>query len=113
MGPLMSMSGTLDKIGRSHSVSPVIQNSHLIGKEVRYIDENGKVKTSEVIAVSQKNGEPVMELSNDDKIYARIVEKIGEPGEVDDVDDGESDDNIIGEPDEGDSDDDVVGDADE
>src|SRR5699024_7066690 len=89
------------------------QNSHLIGKEVSYIDENGKVKTSEVIAVSQKNGEPVLELSNDDKIYAGIVEKIGEPGEVDDVDDGESDDDIIGDPDEGDSDDDVVCDADE
>lgn len=110
---LMNMSGTMDKIVRSQTVSPVIQNSHLIGKEVSYIDENGKVKTSEVIAVSQKNGEPVLELSNDDKIYAGIVEKIGEPGEVDDVDDGVSDDDVIGDPDEGDSDDDVVGDADE
>src|SRR5699024_4967533 len=110
---LMNMSGTMDNIVRSQTVSPVIQNSHLIGKEVSYIDENGKVKTSEVIAVSQKNGEPVLELSNDDKIYAGIVEKIGEPGEVDDVDDGESDDDVIGDPDEGDSDDDVVGDADE
>src|SRR5699024_8356784 len=35
---LMNMSGTMDKIVRSQTVSPVIQNSHLIGKEVSYID---------------------------------------------------------------------------
>src|SRR5699024_12182287 len=35
---LMNMSGTMDNIVRSQTVSPVIQNSHLIGKEVSYID---------------------------------------------------------------------------
>src|SRR5699024_8206023 len=59
---LMNMSGTMDKSVRRQTVSPDIQNSYFIGKEVSYIDENGKVKTSEVIAVSQKNGEPVLEL---------------------------------------------------
>src|SRR5699024_4064266 len=34
---LMNMSGTMDKIVRSQTVSPVIQNSHLIGKEVSYV----------------------------------------------------------------------------
>src|SRR5699024_6810573 len=110
---LMNMSGTRYTIVRSQTVSPVLQHSQLIGKEDSYTDENGKVKTSEGSAVSQKNGEPVSELSNDDKAYAGIVEKSGDPGEVDDVDDGEPDDEVVGDPDEGDSEDDVVGDADE
>src|SRR5699024_5391378 len=43
---LMNMSGTMDNIVRRQTVSPVIQSSHLIGKEVSYIDGKGKAKTS-------------------------------------------------------------------
>lgn len=94
---LMNISGTVDGLAQSQTVSPVIQTSHMIGKEVSYIDEENEVQTAEVIAVSQKNGEPILELSNDDKIYATIVQKIGEPGELGDVDEDNTEDDIIGE----------------
>ncbi len=84
---MMNMAGSIDMLVQNQLVSPVIQYSHLIGKKVTYEQENSgtgikEVVTSEVVAVSEKEGWAILELANDEKVVAdriiRIEESTGE-----------------------------------
>lgn len=76
---MMNMAKSIDTLVESQLISPVIQYSHMIGKEVSYqaYDEDSgeklDVATSKVVAVSQKDGWAILELENGEKIYADSV----------------------------------------
>ncbi|MCM3739043.1 flagellar hook assembly protein FlgD [Oceanobacillus luteolus] len=77
---IMNMTNSIEMLVQSQLISPVIEYSHMIGKVVSYEKENlaspeeaSENKTSEVIAVSQKDGWAILELENGDKIYADAV----------------------------------------
>lgn len=72
----MKMRESIDLLVQSQMVSPVIQYSHMIGKEITYKDEEDKNQTSIVKSVSQKDGWAILELENDEKVYADAVIKI-------------------------------------
>ncbi|WP_430791396.1 flagellar hook assembly protein FlgD [Virgibacillus flavescens] len=82
---MTNMSASIDKLVQSQLVSPVIKYSHMIGKEVsyqNYDEETGKkldVESSNVIAVSQKEGWAILELENGKKIYADAILEIRDP----------------------------------
>jgi flagellar basal-body rod modification protein FlgD len=76
---MMKMSESIDTLVQSQLISPVIEYSHMIGKQVSYdvLDEETGSKvgaeTSEVIAVSQEDGWAVLELKNGEKVHADAV----------------------------------------
>lgn len=82
---MMNMANSIDTLVQSQLVSPVIQYSHMIGKEVMYqpMDEEtgGKLEvvTSSVVAVSQKDGWAILELKNGEKVYADAILQIRDP----------------------------------
>ncbi|MCT2534526.1 flagellar hook assembly protein FlgD [Aquibacillus koreensis] len=85
---MMNMSSSISQLVQNQTVSPVIQNSHLIDKEVTHYkinEETGeyispKVEVnSTVVAVSQKQGEAILELASGNKIYTSEVLKINNP----------------------------------
>ncbi|WP_058307811.1 flagellar hook assembly protein FlgD [Gracilibacillus massiliensis] len=84
---MMSMSKSIDTLVQNQTVSPVIQYSHLIGKEVEHykideetgeIAEPKEVVTGQVQSISQQEGYAVIELKNDVKIYTDEVLRIKE-----------------------------------
>lgn len=82
---MMNMTSSIDMLVQSQLVSPVIQYSHMIGKEVSYQafdQETGAkldIEKSNVIAVSQQEGWAILELANGEKIYADSVIQISDP----------------------------------
>lgn len=88
---MMNMSGSIEKLVQSQLISPVIQYSHMIGKEVTYqaydqvTGESLGEKTSAVIAVSQNEGWAILELENGEKIYADAALKVSTTGSEEDV----------------------------
>ncbi|SEN58801.1 flagellar basal-body rod modification protein FlgD [Amphibacillus marinus] len=88
---MMNMNSSITQLVNNQMVSPVIQFSHLIGKELSYyaIDsETGKViepkeiKQSTVISISEKEGFAVIELANEDKIYTDEIIRITQPAQA-------------------------------
>jgi len=86
---MMNMNDSIQQLVRNQSVSPVIQYSHMIGKEVSYYkldEESGdilepkEIVTSQVKAISEKEGFAVIELENDQKIYTDEVLRVTTPG---------------------------------
>lgn len=81
----MNMANSIDKLVQSQLMSPVIQYSHMVGKEVSYEafdDETGRnlgTETSIVAAVSQKDGWAILELDNGEKIYADAILQVKDP----------------------------------
>ncbi|CQR47695.1 Basal-body rod modification protein FlgD [Paraliobacillus sp. PM-2] len=82
---MMTMNKSISSLVNNQTVSPVIQYSHLIGKEVTFYnfdDETGEIIepkekiTSSVAAISEKNGFAVLELENGQKIYTDEIIKI-------------------------------------
>ena len=79
---MMNMTKSIDTLVQSQLISPVIEYSHMIGKEVSYqaIDqETGNElgnTSSKVVAVSQQDGWAVLELENGEKIYADAVTQV-------------------------------------
>lgn len=79
---MMHMSSSIDTLVQSQLVSPVIQYSHMIGKEVSYQnmdEETGQkleIETSKVVAVSQQDGWAILELANGKEIYADAVTQV-------------------------------------
>ena len=79
---MMNMTKSIDTLVQSQLISPVIEYSHMIGKEVSYqaIDqETGNElgnTSSKVVAVSQQDGWAVLELGNGEKIYADAVTQV-------------------------------------
>lgn len=90
----MNMAKSIDKLVESQLISPVIQYSHMIGKEVSYQDLDEKKQTSNVIAVSQKEGWAILELANGEKIYADAISQITDPNIKDEI--GNSEKGVIG-----------------
>ena len=85
---MMNMNDSIQQLVRNQSVSPVIQYSHMIGKEVSYYkldEETGdilepkEIVTSQVKAISEKEGFAVIELINDQKIYTDEVLRVTTP----------------------------------
>ncbi|RKQ37488.1 flagellar hook assembly protein FlgD [Oceanobacillus halophilus] len=80
---VMNMSSAIETLVQSQVVSPVIQYSHMIGKEVMYQQSDDQAESEKntvkgnVVAVSQKEGLAIFELDNGEKIYADAVTKIG------------------------------------
>lgn len=80
---MMQISKSIDILVNSQLVSPVIQYSHMIGKEVSYQmedEETGikKIVSSKVVAVSQQDGWAILELENGEKIYADSILKVND-----------------------------------
>ena len=82
---MMNMNESIQQLVKNQSVSPVIQYSHMIGKEVSYYkldEESGdilepkEIVTSQVKAISEKEGFAVIELINDQKIYTDEVLRV-------------------------------------
>mgnify|MGYP001218781620 FL=1 len=85
----MNMARSIETLVNNQLISPVIQYSHMIGKTVSYYDveDQSKIVTSKVKAVSQKDGWAILELENGDKIYADSVLKVAESEVDEDADD--------------------------
>lgn len=85
---LMHISQSIDALVQNQLISPVVQYSHMIGKEVTYVatDSTGKAETvtNKVKAVSQKDGWAILELENGDKILADSILKVGAASSEDD-----------------------------
>lgn len=96
---MMNMSNSMEMLVQNQMVSPVIQYSHLIGKEVSYYqidEETGEVaEPKEVVesivqSISQNQGYAVIELENGTKIYTDEILKIsGLTKEQEETADGE------------------------
>jgi len=72
---MMNMASSIDMLVQNQLVSPVIQYSHMIGKEVSYETKDEEthekeIVTAKVVAVSQRDGWAILELDNGEKIYA-------------------------------------------
>lgn len=85
---MMNMSSSIQTLVNNQTISPVIQNSHLIGKEISYYridEETGQIaepkemENSTIQAISEKEGYAVLELENGTNIYTDEVLKIYEP----------------------------------
>ncbi len=83
----MNMASSMESLVQNQLVSPVIQYSHMIGKDVTYEHENDdKTKetiTSRVESVSQKDGYAILELANGEKIYADSIIKAADASDED------------------------------
>lgn len=102
----MNMANSIEQLAQKQNVSPILQHSHMIGKDVSYQaydDETGEelgIETGNVSAVSQNEGRAVLELENGEKIYADSITRVSDPGA--DPDDGTDGDDISGpQPDKG------------
>lgn len=77
---LMNMASSIDMLVQNQFISPVVQYSHMIGKQVSYLETNDEgskeTVTSKVIAVSQKDGWAIFELANGEKIFADSILKV-------------------------------------
>ncbi|BAM47628.1 flagellar hook assembly protein FlgD [Amphibacillus xylanus] len=85
---MMNMNESINKLVNNQMMSPVIQYSHLIGKQVSYykidqetgqIMEPKEIVKSEVVAISENNGFAVIELENSEKIYTDEILRINQP----------------------------------
>ncbi len=82
---MMNMTNSIDSLVQNQTVSPILKNSHMIGKEVSYQaydEETGEklgIETSNVTAVSQREGWAVLELENGEKIYADSITQVSDP----------------------------------
>lgn len=87
---MMNMTNSIDTLVQSQLISPVIQYSHMIGKEVSYqgydeeTNQETGVENSKVIAVSQKEGWAIFELENGEKVYADAVLQVNEANQEED-----------------------------
>lgn len=76
---MMNMTKSIENLAQSQQISPVLKFSHLIEKVVSYSntsEKTGSTNSSKVVAVSQFEGEAVLELENGEKIYAETVTKV-------------------------------------
>ncbi|WP_325058511.1 flagellar hook assembly protein FlgD [Lentibacillus cibarius] len=82
---MMNMTNSIDKLVQNQTVSPIMQYSNLIGKEIsyqRYDNETGEkldIETSNVVAVSQDKGQAILSLENGTDIKAGALTRVSEP----------------------------------
>ncbi|RWZ60489.1 flagellar hook assembly protein FlgD [Halobacillus fulvus] len=85
---MTNMSQSFQSFTESQSLPPVIQYSHMIGKEVAYpvYDEvSGALDRMEkgiVTAVSQKDGETKLDLASGLQVAVESITKVSEPSET-------------------------------
>lgn len=76
----MNMASSMDRLVENQSISPVVQYSHMIGKEVTYEelddDKQKEMISSTVVSVSQKDSSAIFELENGEKIKANEIQKV-------------------------------------
>ncbi len=81
---MMNMASSIDTLVHNQLISPVIQYSHMVGKEVSYEDisesNQKEVISSKVVSVSQKDGWAILELENGEEIYADSILKVLDDG---------------------------------
>src|SRR5690625_1083888 len=75
---MMNMASSIDLLVQNQLMSPVVQYSHMIGKEVSYQitdEETGerKIVSSIVVSVSQNEGWAILELENGEKDRKSVV----------------------------------------
>jgi flagellar basal-body rod modification protein FlgD len=76
---MTNMANSVDTLVQSQLISPVIQYSHMVGKNVSYEPqqqepgEKQNTVTSKVVAVSQMEGWAILELENGEEIYADSI----------------------------------------
>jgi len=81
---MMNISKSVDTLVQSQLVSPVIQYSHMIGKDVSYqaydkeTGEKLDVETSRVKAVSQQDGWAILKLENGEEVYADAILQVND-----------------------------------
>lgn len=87
---MINMNESIGMLVNNQMTSPVIQYSHLIGKEISYYaidEETGQIKepeeieSSEVVAISENNGYAVIELANGEKVYTDEILRINQPSD--------------------------------
>ncbi|WP_068672390.1 flagellar hook capping FlgD N-terminal domain-containing protein [Oceanobacillus sp. Castelsardo] len=88
----MNISKSIEMLVENQTQSPIMQHSHLIGKNVTYLSSTGDSETSreetgKVIAVSQRDGIAILELDNKEKIEVTMVSKVSLIDENDDKQD--------------------------
>jgi len=80
---IINMTDSIESLISNQMVSPVIQYSHMIGKEVSYPssgeESDSGIATSNVVAVTQAQGLAILELENGDQIYTQNVMKVSAP----------------------------------
>lgn len=79
---MMNMTNSINTLVESQLVSPVIEYSHMLGKQVSYQsaeEEIEEIISSRVVTVSQKDGWAILQLENDDEIYADSVLTVSDP----------------------------------
>jgi len=82
---MMQMSNSIDTLVNNQLMSPVVQYSHMIVKEVtydEYDEQTGQIKdevTSIVIAVTQEDGWAILKLENGEEVYADAIKQINQP----------------------------------
>ncbi|WP_163536799.1 flagellar hook assembly protein FlgD [Gracilibacillus sp. YIM 98692] len=82
---MTNMSSGINQLVQHQSLAPVVQYSHLIGKEVSYYqldEETGEIVqprelvSSKVEAVSQNDGEAIIELANNQSVSSQAIIKV-------------------------------------
>lgn len=86
----MNISKSIEMLVENQTQSPIMQHSHLIGKNVTYLSnkedsEVSEEETGKVIAVSQRDGIAILELDNKEKIEVTMVSKVSLIDETDDI----------------------------
>jgi flagellar basal-body rod modification protein FlgD len=84
----MNISKSIEMLVENQTQSPIMQHSHLIGKNVTYLSnkegsETSEEETGKVIAVSQRDGIAILELDNKEKIEVTMVSKVSLIDETD------------------------------
>lgn len=91
---MMNMASSIDTLVHNQLISPVIQYSHMVGKEVSYEDisesNQKEVISSKVVSVSQKDGWAILELENGEEIYADSILKVLDDGNSTDGSDNDA-----------------------
>ncbi|MFD1850378.1 flagellar hook assembly protein FlgD [Oceanobacillus bengalensis] len=81
---ITNIASTIDNFVQSQLMSPVIEYSHMIGKEVSYqaydkeTGEELEVTTSKVVAVTQSEGWAILKLKNGEEIYADAILEVSD-----------------------------------
>ncbi|WP_373896021.1 flagellar hook assembly protein FlgD [Virgibacillus natechei] len=97
----MNMANSMEQLVQNQFISPVIQNSHMINKEISYqaydqqTGDKLAIENSSVVAVSQYEGHAVLELENGESIYADAVLQINKSSTAN----ADNNDNVTTDPD--------------
>ncbi|RYG73870.1 flagellar hook assembly protein FlgD [Lentibacillus lipolyticus] len=82
---MMNMSSAIEKLVQNQTISPILEYSHMIGKEVSY-EKSGEessgesmTETSNVVAVGQDKGQAILTLANGAAIKGNSIIQVSQP----------------------------------